>query len=248
MAEVLLIEDDPAIRSALLRALSGLGHGVGAVATAMAGLEALVADHPDVVVLDLGLPDLDGLEVCKRIRATSQIPIIFLTARDGEVDRVLGLELGADDYLTKPFSPAELETDDTIDLAVTSREEDHRDLRRGAQLLAHLQTVDGGQADVEHDEPGPVVLDGLQPGPSGACLEHPEALAGEVHVDEVGNVGLVVDDDDRPLLVVHDIHGFMPHPDAYLRDARRPSDTYQENIKRRGGSCGRSRPASGRSA
>ena len=59
-------------------------------------------------MLDVGLPDIDGLEVCKRLRQTSQIPVIFLTARDGEVDRVLGLELGGDDYLTKPFSPAEL--------------------------------------------------------------------------------------------------------------------------------------------
>ena len=60
------------------------------------------------MILDVGLPDTDGLELCKRIRQTSQVPVIFLTARDGEVDRVLGLELGADDYLTKPFSPAEL--------------------------------------------------------------------------------------------------------------------------------------------
>ena len=60
------------------------------------------------MVLDVGLPDIDGLEVCRRIRQTSQVPVIFLTARDGEVDRVLGLELGADDYVTKPFSPAEL--------------------------------------------------------------------------------------------------------------------------------------------
>jgi DNA-binding response OmpR family regulator len=60
------------------------------------------------VVLDVGLPDIDGLEVCKRIRGSSQIPVIFLTARDGEIDRILGLELGGDDYLTKPFSPAEL--------------------------------------------------------------------------------------------------------------------------------------------
>src|SRR5882762_5120902 len=61
-----------------------------------------------MLILDVGLPDLDGLEVCKVVRQTSQVPVIFLTARDGEIDRVLGLELGADDYLTKPFSPAEL--------------------------------------------------------------------------------------------------------------------------------------------
>ena len=64
------------------------------------------SDHrPRLVVLDVGLPDIDGLEVCRRLRRTSAIPVIFLTARDGEVDRVLGLELGADDYITKPFSP-----------------------------------------------------------------------------------------------------------------------------------------------
>jgi DNA-binding response OmpR family regulator len=76
--------------------------------TGDAGLEAFRTHRPRLVVLDVGLPDIDGLEVCKRIRQTSQIPVIFLTARDSEIDRVLGLELGADDYLTKPFSPAEL--------------------------------------------------------------------------------------------------------------------------------------------
>jgi DNA-binding response OmpR family regulator len=84
-----------------------------------------VRDHrPRLVVLDVGLPDLDGLEVCKRLRATSQIPVIFLTARDSEVDRVVGLELGGDDYLTKPFSPAELV----------------------ARVKAVLRRVDGGAA------------------------------------------------------------------------------------------------------
>ena len=77
-------------------------------ATGESGLEMVRNHRPRLVVLDVGLPDIDGLEVCKRIRQTSQVPIIFLTARDGEIDRILGLELGADDYLTKPFSPAEL--------------------------------------------------------------------------------------------------------------------------------------------
>jgi two-component system, OmpR family, alkaline phosphatase synthesis response regulator PhoP len=68
-----------------------------------------VAEHrPRLVVLDVGLPDIDGLEVCRRLRRMSTVPVIFLTARDGEIDRVLGLELGADDYVTKPFSPPEL--------------------------------------------------------------------------------------------------------------------------------------------
>ena len=76
--------------------------------TLRTGLEAVRTHHPRLVVLDVGLPDMDGLEVCRRLRQTSTIPVIFLTARDGEIDRVLGLELGADDYVTKPFSPAEL--------------------------------------------------------------------------------------------------------------------------------------------
>src|SRR6185436_18403780 len=84
------------------------GFRVLKAASGEAGLEAVRTHRPRLVVLDVGLPDIDGLEVCKRLRQTSQIPVIFLTARDGEVDRVLGLELGGDDYLTKPFSPAEL--------------------------------------------------------------------------------------------------------------------------------------------
>jgi DNA-binding response OmpR family regulator len=77
-------------------------------ATGVDGLSAVQQHRPRLVVLDVGLPDLDGLEVCRRIRAHSGVPVIFLTARDGEIDRVLGLELGGDDYVTKPFSPAEL--------------------------------------------------------------------------------------------------------------------------------------------
>jgi len=76
--------------------------------TGEGGVQAVAEHRPRLVVLDVGLPDIDGLEVCRRLRATSTIPVIFLTARDSEVDRVLGLEMGADDYVTKPFSPAEL--------------------------------------------------------------------------------------------------------------------------------------------
>ena len=105
---IVVVDDEANIADLVGLYLEREGFRVLKAATGNAGLEAFRQHRPRLVVLDVGLPDLDGLEVCKRIRLTSQVPIIFLTARDGEVDRVLGLELGGDDYVTKPFSPAEL--------------------------------------------------------------------------------------------------------------------------------------------
>ncbi len=105
---IVVVDDEDNIADLVGLYLERDGFRVLKAPTGDAGLEAFRTHRPRLVVLDVGLPDVDGLEVCKRIRQTSQVPIIFLTARDGEVDRVLGLELGADDYLTKPFSPAEL--------------------------------------------------------------------------------------------------------------------------------------------
>jgi DNA-binding response OmpR family regulator len=106
---VVLIEDDPNIADLVDLYLRNDGYRVYQAPNGEAGL-ALVRDHsPKLVILDVGLPgDLDGLAVCRELRTRSDIPIIMLTARDGEIDRVLGLELGADDYVTKPFSPREL--------------------------------------------------------------------------------------------------------------------------------------------
>jgi len=105
---IVVVDDEANIADLVGLYLERDGFRVLKAATGKAGLEAFQTHRPRLIVLDVGLPDIDGLEVCKRIRRTSQVPVIFLTARDGEVDRVLGLELGADDYLTKPFSPAEL--------------------------------------------------------------------------------------------------------------------------------------------
>ena len=105
---VLVVDDEPNIADLVDIYLAREGYRVLKAATGAAGLDAIRDHRPRLVVLDIGLPDMDGLEVCKRLRQTSQVPVIFLTARDGEVDRVLGLELGGDDYLTTPFSPAEL--------------------------------------------------------------------------------------------------------------------------------------------
>ncbi len=105
---MLVVDDEPNIADLIELYLAREGYRVVKAGTGEGGIRAVGEHRPRLVVLDVGLPDVDGLEVCRRLRQTSTIPVIFLTARDGEVDRVLGLELGADDYVTKPFSPPEL--------------------------------------------------------------------------------------------------------------------------------------------
>ncbi|MEO8363940.1 MAG: response regulator transcription factor [Ilumatobacteraceae bacterium] len=103
--DVLLVEDDDSIASSLTAGLQSAGMSVRRVSR---GEDALRAELPDVVLLDVGLPDIDGFEVCRRMRAVSQVPVIMLTARNDELDRVFGLDIGADDYVTKPFGLREL--------------------------------------------------------------------------------------------------------------------------------------------
>jgi DNA-binding response OmpR family regulator len=105
---VVIVEDDPSIADLVELYLRQAGYRVLQAPTGERGLELVQTHQPDLVVLDIGLPGIDGLEVCRRLRATTSVPVLFLTARDGEVDRIVGLELGADDYVTKPFSPREI--------------------------------------------------------------------------------------------------------------------------------------------
>jgi DNA-binding response OmpR family regulator len=134
---VLVVDDEPNIADLVELYLRRDGFRVLKAANGEDGLKA-VADHrPRLIVLDVGLPDVDGLEVCRRLRASSNIPVIFLTARDTEVDRVLGLELGADDYVAKPFSPAELV----------------------ARVKAVLRRSEGGAAPSEMVQVGGVTID-----------------------------------------------------------------------------------------
>jgi DNA-binding response OmpR family regulator len=106
--QLLLIEDDADIRVALSRALAERGHGVQSEPTALAGLRAAVDGQPDLVVLDLGLPDLDGCTLLRMIRAVSQVPVVVVTARDDESEIIRALDAGADDYVVKPFAPDHL--------------------------------------------------------------------------------------------------------------------------------------------
>jgi DNA-binding response OmpR family regulator len=105
---VLIIEDDPNVSEVVSRYLEREGYVVETVDDGARGLSRALADPPDLVVLDLMLPSLSGLEVCRQLRAAAPVPVIMLTARGEETDRIAGLELGADDYMAKPFSPREL--------------------------------------------------------------------------------------------------------------------------------------------
>ena len=105
---ILLVEDEPGLAESVRYALDSEGFDVLVAASGFSGLESARANDPDLVLLDLMLPEMSGLDVCRQLRASSDVPIIMLTAKDAESDKVAGLELGADDYVTKPFSMREL--------------------------------------------------------------------------------------------------------------------------------------------
>jgi DNA-binding response OmpR family regulator len=109
MAQVLVVEDDATIRSSIIRGLTDRGHAVFSAPTAMAGLEQAVSARPDVVILDLGLPDLDGTAMLRMLRGVSDVAVIVATARDDETEIVAVLDAGADDYVVKPFGVAQLD-------------------------------------------------------------------------------------------------------------------------------------------
>lgn len=105
---ILVVDDDPHIREVICFALEKGGMTTTIARDGQEALRRFLDFAPDLIVLDIGIPEMDGLEVCRHIRKTSEVPILFLSARDEEIDRILGLEIGGDDYVTKPFSPREL--------------------------------------------------------------------------------------------------------------------------------------------
>ncbi len=105
---ILIVEDEPSIASFVAMYLKRAGFAVRVADTGEGAIEQAAAEAPSLIVLDLMLPDLDGIDVCRRVRQRSDVPILMLTARDDDIDKIIGLEVGADDYLTKPFNPGEL--------------------------------------------------------------------------------------------------------------------------------------------
>jgi len=155
---VLLVDDEQDILEPVTYALEKDGFEVTTVEVGVAALDLARRDHFDVVILDIMLPDMSGIDVCRTLRGESDVPIVMLTARDAEVDRVLGLELGADDYVTKPFSTAELVS--RIRAILRRRELDREspsrsELRVGGiviDLPRHSVTVDGREVSLTPSE------------------------------------------------------------------------------------------------
>ena len=106
--KILIVDDDPHIRQVLAFALGKAGMQIAEASDGEGALDAIAAQRPDLVVLDINMPRMSGLDVCRKLRASDDLPILFLSSRDDEIDRVLGLELGGDDYVVKPFSPREV--------------------------------------------------------------------------------------------------------------------------------------------
>jgi two-component system KDP operon response regulator KdpE len=157
MAQLLLVEDDAAIRVALIRALTERGHAVASTSSAMDALKMVLDAPPDLIILDLGLPGLDGFEALRMLRAVSKIPVIVATARDDEAEIVKALDAGADDYLVKPFGTGQIEARIR---AVLRRSEDQEAKRSapievGALRLdpeGHVATLDGFHLDLSRRE------------------------------------------------------------------------------------------------
>jgi len=139
--KILVVEDEASIADTLQYALESERFSVVRVTTGSAALAAIVAQEFDMVILDIGLPDMSGFDVCRRMRESSRVPILFLTARESEVDVVLGLELGADDYVRKPFSPREL----------TARGRAHLRRNSGAVAVPEEAPTGGGRL-LDHDK------------------------------------------------------------------------------------------------
>ena len=172
---ILVVEDESSIASFVSLYLKNAGYGVRTAATGTDALAQVAAQMPALIVLDLMLPDIDGIEVCKRIRQTSDVPILMLTARDEDVDKIIGLEVGADDYLTKPFNPRELvaRVKSILRRATPERRE------RETEVIVHGDLrVDAGRREVQRRRRGdPARAEGVRPALGAARPSRPRADA-----------------------------------------------------------------------
>ena len=141
---ILIVDDDLHIREVIRVALKKAGMTVFEARDGKEALTHFAADRPDLIILDIGMPEFDGLDVCREIRKSSDVPILFLSARDDEIDRVLGLEIGGDDYVTKPFSPRELVARVNVIL--------RRMASRGQDAKGSMAALSQGRLSVDPDQ------------------------------------------------------------------------------------------------
>ena len=146
---VLVVEDEASISSFVAAYLKNAGYVVRTTASGAEALKLVASEKPALVVLDLMLPDIDGVEVCKRIRQSTDLPVLMLTARDEDVDKIIGLEVGADDYMTKPFNPRELVARVR---AILRRATTEREKGESAVLVHGDLTVDAGRREARVGE------------------------------------------------------------------------------------------------
>ncbi len=160
-SSILVVEDESSIASFVSLYLKNAGYGVRVASTGRSALEQVAQELPGLIVLDLMLPDIDGIEVTKRIRQTSDVPILMLTARDEDVDKIIGLEVGADDYLTKPFNPRELVA--RVKSILRRATPERRDLE--SETIEHGDLhIDAGRREVHvGDDRDPACPEGVRP-------------------------------------------------------------------------------------
>ena len=172
---ILVVEDESSIASFVSLYLKNAGYAVKTAATGTDAIAQAAAHEPALIVLDLMLPDIDGIEVCKRIRQSSDVPILMLTARDEDIDKIIGLEVGADDYLTKPFNPRELvaRIKSILRRATPERRE------RESEVIVHGDLhIDAGRREVNGRRDGdPARAEGVRPALGAARPPRPRADA-----------------------------------------------------------------------
>ncbi|GAA6143455.1 two-component system response regulator CreB [Hydrogenophaga sp. 5NK40-0174] len=151
-ARILLLEDEQTIADTLLYALRSEGFEVEHVSLAAQAIDVFARQAPDLAILDVGVPDGNGFDVCKQMRKSSDLPIVFLTARGEEIDRILGLELGADDYVTKPFSPREVCARVKAILRRSARQEVQGESSTASRVGAGVSGASGDEAALALDE------------------------------------------------------------------------------------------------
>ena len=184
MTVVLVVDDEPAIRRSVSAGLSARDYEVRTASTGEEALASVAADPPDLVILDLGLPDLDGVDVCRRLRQWTQVPIVVLSAEASDYRKVLALDEGADDYVTKPFSMPELLARVRVALrhrTVAPGQAEATELVVGdltVDLARHRVTVDGREVELTPKEFDFLALLARWPGPRADAPRHPPGRVG----------------------------------------------------------------------